>query len=44
MLNPRLISGITVTLYEKTGRLWCAMLNHGLFNLANLILLFLIPQ
>ena len=31
-------------LYEKTGRLWCAMLNHGLFNLANLILLFLIPQ
>ena len=31
-------------LYRKTDRLWCAMLNHGLFNLTNLILLFIIPE
>ena len=31
-------------LYTKTARLWCAMLNHGLFNLTNLILLFLLPE
>jgi len=30
-------------LYRRTGRLWCAMLNHALFNLTNLVLLFLIP-
>lgn len=30
-------------LYKKTGRLCCAILNHGLFNLTNLVLLFLIP-
>ena len=31
-------------LYRKTGHLWCAMLNHALFNLTNLILLFIIPN
>ena len=31
-------------LYKKTDRIWCAMLNHGLFNLTNLILLFLLPE
>ena len=31
-------------LYRKTNRLWCAMLNHGLFNLTNLILLFVLPS
>ena len=31
-------------LYRKTDRIWCAMLNHGLFNLTNLILLFIIPE
>ena len=31
-------------LYRKTGHLWCAILNHGLFNLTNLILLFILPQ
>jgi membrane protease YdiL (CAAX protease family) len=30
-------------LYRQTGRLWSPMLNHVLFNLTNLILLFLIP-
>ena len=30
-------------LYKKTGRLWCAILNHGLFNLTNLVLLFILP-
>ena len=29
-------------LYRKTGHLWCAMLNHALFNLTNLVLLFVI--
>ena len=31
-------------LYKKTDRLWCAMLNHGLFNLTNLVLLFILPE
>ena len=31
-------------LYKKTGHLWCAILNHGLFNLTNLVLLFVIPE
>ena len=31
-------------LYHKTGRLWCAILNHGLFNLTNLVLMFLLPE
>jgi len=31
-------------LYKKTGRLWCPILNHALFNLTNLILLFIIPE
>ena len=31
-------------LYTKTDRIWCAMLNHGLFNLTNLILLFVLPE
>ena len=30
-------------LYRRTGRLWCAMLNHMLFNLTNLVLLFVLP-
>ena len=31
-------------LYRKTNRIWCAMLNHGLFNLTNLVLLFILPE
>ena len=31
-------------LYRKTSRLWCAILNHGLFNLTNLVLLFVLPE
>ena len=31
-------------LYRRTGRLWCAMLNHALFNLTNLVLLFVLPE
>ena len=31
-------------LYRKTSHLWCAMLNHGLFNLTNLVLLFILPE
>ena len=27
-------------LYRKTDSLWCPMLNHGLFNAVNLVLLF----
>lgn len=27
-------------IYRRTGSLWCAMLNHALFNLTNLVLLF----
>lgn len=30
-------------LYRKTERLWCPMLNHALFNLTNLVLLFVLP-
>ncbi len=30
-------------LYFKTDRLWCPMLNHALFNLTNLVLIFVIP-
>jgi len=30
-------------LYRRTGWLWCAMLNHTLFNLTNLVLLFVLP-
>ena len=31
-------------LYRRTNRIWCAMLNHGLFNLTNLVLLFILPE
>lgn len=31
-------------IYRKTGRIWCVMLNHALFNLTNLILLILLPE
>ena len=31
-------------LYLKTGRIVCAMLNHALFNLTNLVLLFVLPK
>ena len=31
-------------LYCKTDRIWCPMLNHFLFNLTNLVLLFVLPQ
>ena len=31
-------------LYRKTNRIWCAMLNHCLFNLTNLVLLFILPE
>ena len=31
-------------LYHKTSRLGCAVLNHALFNLTNLVLLFLLPE
>ena len=31
-------------IYRKTGLLWCAMLNHALFNLSNLVLLFVLPE
>ena len=31
-------------LYRKTGHLWCAILNHALFNLTNLVLLFILPE
>ena len=31
-------------LYRKTQRLWCPMLNHFLFNLANLVLMFAVPD
>ncbi len=30
-------------LYSKTARIWCSMLNHFLFNLTNLVLLFILP-
>ena len=31
-------------LYKKTGHIWCAILNHALFNLTNLVLLFVLPE
>ena len=31
-------------LYAKTDRIWCPMLNHFLFNLTNLVLMFVLPQ
>lgn len=31
-------------LYRRTGSLFCAILNHGLFNLANLVLIFVFPE
>ena len=31
-------------LYRRSDRLWCAILNHGLFNLTNLVLLFILPS
>lgn len=31
-------------LYAKTNHLWCAMLNHALFNLTNFVLLLIIPE
>lgn len=33
-----------IWLYRKTGSIWCAVLNHALFNLTNLILLFVVPD
>jgi membrane protease YdiL (CAAX protease family) len=29
-------------IYRRTERIWCAMLNHALFNLTNLVLLFVV--
>ena len=31
-------------IYRKTERLWCPILNHALFNLTNLVLLFIVPE
>ncbi|MCR5752013.1 MAG: CPBP family intramembrane metalloprotease [Kiritimatiellae bacterium] len=31
-------------LYRKTDRIWCPMLNHFLFNLTNLVLMFVLPE
>ena len=31
-------------IYRKTDRIWCPMLNHALFNLTNLVLLFVVPE
>ena len=31
-------------LYRKTDRIWCPMLNHFLFNLTNLALIFVVPE
>lgn len=31
-------------LYLRTERLYCPVLNHSLFNITNLVLMFLIPQ
>lgn len=31
-------------LYRRTRRLFCAILNHALFNLTNLVLLFIVPS
>ena len=31
-------------LYRQTDRIWCPMLNHALFNITNLVLLFAFPE
>ena len=31
------------SIYRRTGSLWCAILNHALFNLTNLVLLLMLP-
>ncbi len=31
-------------LYLRTERIWCTMLNHALFNVTNLVLLFVLPE
>ena len=31
-------------LYSRTGRIWCPMLNHALFNLTNVVLLLVFPE
>ena len=31
-------------LLRKTNALWCVMLNHALFNMTNLVLLFIVPE
>ena len=31
-------------LYRRTDRIWCPMLNHCLFNLTNIVLLFVLPE
>ena len=31
-------------LYRRTGSIFCPILNHALFNLTNLILLFIVPE
>lgn len=31
-------------LYRRSNRLWCPILNHALFNLTNLVLLFILPE
>jgi len=35
---------IQCRLYEKTGRLWCVVANHSLFNIANMAALLLFPR
>ena len=30
-------------LYRRTAHIWCPMLNHALFNLTNIVLLFVVP-
>lgn len=31
-------------IYRRTDAIWCAMLNHVLFNATNLVLLFILPE
>lgn len=31
-------------IYRRTNAIWCAMLNHCLFNTTNLVLLFILPS
>lgn len=33
-----------IWLYKKTNALWCPILFHSLFNLTNLVLLFVVPE